>query len=287
MLIILIDRWQVLSYLIRMPLLNQANHAIWQKSWSTSIVVTVFPWILEVNASKQEEKACPFSYTTPRRKKTKLFCKERASKLAVSYKGYYYNQEKWLNMWQSSWKTIETTAESSLTRFLASGASFFGREASGERRSRQRSLSGLRSSRLKVISPEVMSPETRVMSPEIYSHVARYFGSCRPNAQKDSKNARQSEMWYCETQVVRFAVVFMEIVHRKLNMKLKKLVISVTVWFLLLFLYIEVFCFERRSTLLRRTIGTLEKAAILTIARAQESSHDKQDCDVAVNSDMH
>ena len=35
------------------------------------------------------------------------------------------------------------------------------------------------------------------------------------------------------------------------------------------------------------TIGTLEKAAILTIARAQESSHDKQDCDVAVNSDMH
>ena len=44
MLIILIDRWQVLSYLIRMPLLNQANHAIWQKSWSTSIVLTVFPW---------------------------------------------------------------------------------------------------------------------------------------------------------------------------------------------------------------------------------------------------
>ena len=254
MLIILIDRWQVLSYLIRMSLLNQANHAIWQKSWSTSIVVTVFPWILEVNASKQEEKACPFSYTTPRRKKTKLFCKEGASKLAVRYKGYYYNQEKWLNMRQSSWKTIETTAESSLTRFLASGASFFGREASGERRSRQRSRSGLRSSRLKVISPEVMSPETRVMSPEIYSHVARYFGSCRPkfhNAQKDSKNARQSEMWYCETQVVRFAVVFVEIVHRKLNMKLKKLVISVTVWFLLLFLYIEVFCFERRSTSLR------------------------------------
>ena len=30
MLIILIDRWQVLSYLIRMSLLNQANHAIWQ-----------------------------------------------------------------------------------------------------------------------------------------------------------------------------------------------------------------------------------------------------------------
>ena len=97
MLIILIDRWQVLSYLIRMPLLNQANHAIWQKSWSTSIVLTVFPWILEMNASKEEKKACPFSYTTPRRKKTtKSFCKEWASKLAESDKGYYYNQEKWL-----------------------------------------------------------------------------------------------------------------------------------------------------------------------------------------------
>ena len=97
MLIILIDRWQVLSYLIRMSLLNQANHAIWQKSWSTSIVLTVFPWILEVNASKEEKKACPFSYTTPRRKKmTKSFCKEWASKLAESDRGYHYNQEEWL-----------------------------------------------------------------------------------------------------------------------------------------------------------------------------------------------
>ena len=74
-----------------------ANHAIWQKSWSTSIVLTVFPWILEVNASKEEKRACPFSSSTPRRKKTtKSFCKEWASKLAESDKGYYYNQEKWL-----------------------------------------------------------------------------------------------------------------------------------------------------------------------------------------------
>ena len=80
-----------------MSLLNQANHAIGQNSWSTSIVLTVFPWILEVNASKEEKKACPFSYTTPRRKKTtKSLFKEWASKLAESDKGYYYNQEKWL-----------------------------------------------------------------------------------------------------------------------------------------------------------------------------------------------
>ena len=130
MLIILIDRWQVLSYLIRMPLLNQANHAIWQKSWSTSIVLTVFPWILEVNASKEEKRACPFSSLTPRRKKTtKLFCKVWVSKLAESNKGSYYNQEKWLKDDKAPEKPIETTAESSFTSSLASGASFLGLEA--------------------------------------------------------------------------------------------------------------------------------------------------------------
>ena len=130
MLIILIDRWQVLSYLIRMPLLNQANHAIWQKSWSTSIVLTVFPWILEVNASKEEKRACPFSSLTPRRKRTtKSFCKVWVSKLAESDKGSYYNQEKWLKYDKASEKPIETTAKSSFTSFLASGASFLGREA--------------------------------------------------------------------------------------------------------------------------------------------------------------
>ena len=39
---------------------------------------------------------------------------------------------------------------------------------------------GNRSSRPKVISPEVISPGTRVMSPEIHSHVARNPKSCRP-----------------------------------------------------------------------------------------------------------
>ena len=39
---------------------------------------------------------------------------------------------------------------------------------------------GLRSSRPKVMSPEVMSPETRVVLPEIRSRVARNPKSCRP-----------------------------------------------------------------------------------------------------------
>ena len=78
MLIIFIDRWQVLSYFIRVPLLNQANHAIWQKSWFTSIVLTVFAWSLKVNASKDEKRACPFSPSTPdkRRQQNRFAAKE-------------------------------------------------------------------------------------------------------------------------------------------------------------------------------------------------------------------
>ena len=45
------------SHMIRMLLLCQASHAIWQKLWSTSIVLTVFPWILGVDASKEEKKS--------------------------------------------------------------------------------------------------------------------------------------------------------------------------------------------------------------------------------------
>ena len=107
MLIILIDRWQVLSYLIRMPLLNQANHAIWQKSWSTSIVLTVFPWILEVNASKEEKRACPFSSSTPRRKKTtKSFCRQRVGfEISRERQGLLLQSRKMAKRWQSSWKT--------------------------------------------------------------------------------------------------------------------------------------------------------------------------------------
>ena len=83
-----------------------------------------------MNASKEEKRACPFSSLTPRRKKTtKLSCKVWASKLAESDKGSYYNQDKWLNDDKASEKIIETSAKSRFTSFLASGASFLGREA--------------------------------------------------------------------------------------------------------------------------------------------------------------
>ena len=56
------------------------------------------------------------------------FCKVWASKLAESDNGSYFNQENWLKDDKASAKPIETTAKSSFTSFLASGASFLGRE---------------------------------------------------------------------------------------------------------------------------------------------------------------
>ena len=107
MLIISIDRWQVLSYLIRVPLLSQANHAIWQKSWFTSIALTVFPWSLKVNASKEENRACPFSSSTLRQKKTtKSFCRQRVGfEISRERQGLLLQSRKMAKRWQSSWKT--------------------------------------------------------------------------------------------------------------------------------------------------------------------------------------
>ena len=64
-----------------------------------------------------------------RRRQNRFAAKEWASKLAESDKGSYYNQEKWLKDDKAPEKPIETTAESSFTSSLASGASFLGREA--------------------------------------------------------------------------------------------------------------------------------------------------------------
>ena len=64
---------------------------------------------------KKKKRACPFSSSTPRPKKsTKSFHKEWASKLAESHKGSYYNQRQRLED-EKAEKPIETTAESVAT----------------------------------------------------------------------------------------------------------------------------------------------------------------------------
>ena len=74
-----------------------------------------------------------------RRRQNRFAAKEWASKLAESDKGSYYNQEKWLKDDKAPEKPIETTAESSFTSSLASGASFLGREAA-KRESKSREV---------------------------------------------------------------------------------------------------------------------------------------------------
>ena len=83
-----------------------------------------------MNACKEEKRACPFSSSTQdeRRRQNRFAAKERASKLAESDKGSYYNQEKWLKDDKAPEKPIETTAESCFMSSLASGVSFLGLE---------------------------------------------------------------------------------------------------------------------------------------------------------------
>ena len=76
MLIILIDHWQVLSYLIRLLLLNQANHAIWQKSWFTSILCSLFfPGVWECCLQRRKKSLCVSSSTPRQKNTTKSFCR--------------------------------------------------------------------------------------------------------------------------------------------------------------------------------------------------------------------
>ena len=73
-----------------------------------------------------------------RRRQNRFVAKEWASKLAETDKGSHYNQEKWLKDDEAPEKPIETTAESSFTFSLASGASVLGREAAKpEKKSRE------------------------------------------------------------------------------------------------------------------------------------------------------
>ena len=81
---------------------------------------------------RKKELVCFRSRLHKRRQQNRFAAKEWASKLAESDKGSYYNQEKWLKDDKASEKPIETTAESSFTSFLSSGASSKFRLQSGQ-----------------------------------------------------------------------------------------------------------------------------------------------------------
>ena len=75
-----------------------------------------------------------------RRRQNRLAFKEWDSKLAESDKGSHYNQDKWQKNDKAPKKPMETTAESSFTSSLASGASVLGREAGTKRETKSREV---------------------------------------------------------------------------------------------------------------------------------------------------
>ena len=94
--------------------LNKFYLFFWSNRGYQARFIIVKLWFIE-KAISQYSESVTF--------KTKSFCKVWVSKLAESDKGSYYNQEKWLKDDKASEKPIETTAKSSFTSFLASGAS--------------------------------------------------------------------------------------------------------------------------------------------------------------------
>ena len=125
MLIILIDHWQVLSYLTRIPMLNQANHAIWQKSWSISIVLTVFSGILEVNASKEKRKSISVFILNSKTKleDDKLVLQRVSFEISREWQGLLLQSRKMAESKQRFWRTYWNYHANQVS------AMFLGREA--------------------------------------------------------------------------------------------------------------------------------------------------------------
>ena len=136
MLIILIDRLQVLSYLIRMSLFNQANHTIWQKSWSSSIVLTVFPWtwkwFLEVKKSLSV-----FVLDSKAKEDDKVVLQRVGFEISRERQGLLLQSRKMAKRWQRSWKTHWNYRGIEFHEFLSERSKLFTEAA--KRPSKQRS----------------------------------------------------------------------------------------------------------------------------------------------------
>ena len=132
MLIILIDRWQVLSYLIRMPLLNrEANHAIWQKSWST-IKYSAHCLSLDFWSEclqRRKKSLSVFVLDSKTKEDDKIVLQSMGFEINREHQGLLLQSRKMAKRWQSFWKTHRNYREIEFHEFLGFlGASFLGRE---------------------------------------------------------------------------------------------------------------------------------------------------------------
>ena len=78
---------------------------------------------------RRKKSLSVFIHDSKTKEDNKILLQRVGFEISRERKGLLLQSRKMAKRWQSSWKTIETTAESSLTSFLASGTSFFGREA--------------------------------------------------------------------------------------------------------------------------------------------------------------
>ena len=108
MLIILTDHWQVLSYLIRaLLLLNQANHAIWQKSWFTrQYSAHCFSLEFESECLQRRKKSLSvFVLDSKTKEDDKIVLQRVGFEISRERQGLLLQSRKMAKRWQSSWKT--------------------------------------------------------------------------------------------------------------------------------------------------------------------------------------
>ena len=138
-----------------------------------------------MNASKEEKRACPFSSSTPRRKKTtKSFCKEWASlKISRERQRILLQSRKKTKNDKAPEKPLETTTESSFMSFLASRSSFLGREAAKQVTKSQEVPCHIKSGRRTVLKVYCSDREasTKNLGSDllsIFPEKCRTFGKC-------------------------------------------------------------------------------------------------------------
>ena len=112
-----------------MPLLNQANHAIWQKSWSTSIVLTVFPW--KRMPPKEKKSFSVFVHDSKTKEDDKIVLQRVGFEISRERQGLLLQSRKMAKRWQSFWKTHWNYREIEFHEFLSERSELF-RPRSGQ-----------------------------------------------------------------------------------------------------------------------------------------------------------
>ena len=125
---------QVLSYLIRMPLLNrEANHSIWQKSWST-IKYSAHCLSLDFGSEclqRRKKSLSVFVLDSKTKEDDKIVLQRVGFEISRERQGLLLQSRKMAKRWQSFWKTHRNYREIEFHEFLSERSELF-RPRSGQ-----------------------------------------------------------------------------------------------------------------------------------------------------------